>query len=126
MPLRDAAARREYHRVYMAKRLASDPEFKAKHRARVRRNSAIAKTVIESIVAEFRAGGCALCDEREPVCMSAHHTDPTAKDFSIGQAVRIGVSAAKLRVELSKCVCICENCHRKVHAGLVSLPDRST
>jgi hypothetical protein len=24
--------------------------------------------------------------------------------------------------ELAKCICVCENCHRKIHAGVIVLP----
>lgn len=49
--------------------------------------------------------------------MSAHHLDPTAKEFGPGDAKSLGVSLKKVRQELKKCICVCENCHRKIHAG---------
>jgi hypothetical protein len=31
-----------------------------------------------------------------------------------------------LKRELKKCVCLCHNCHSKVHAKLIELPARVT
>jgi hypothetical protein len=54
-------------------------------------------------------------------CLSAHHIDPTEKDFALGAAASSKVGVDKIRAELAKCICICENCHRKVHAGLITI-----
>ena len=32
-----------------------------------------------------------------------------------------GASAKRVLAELAKCICVCENCHRKIHAGLISI-----
>jgi hypothetical protein len=118
---RDIENRRRYQREYYKRRLLADPEFKKRHLAFVRRTDGRAKAKIRSIVAEFRSNGCALCGEMEPACLSAHHVDPTIKEFSVGEALRRRVSAKKLNDELSKCLCVCENCHRKIHAGVIVL-----
>ena len=28
----------------------------------------------------------------------------------------------KVAAELAKCICVCQNCHAKVHAGLLQVP----
>lgn len=53
--------------------------------------------------------------------MSAHHVDGSTKDFSIGRAVSDRYSVKRVADELEKCVCLCENCHRKVHAGILTI-----
>jgi len=60
---------------------------------------------------------CLFCDEREPVCLEFHHTDPSIKDFGVGSSV--GRNWEKILAEIEKCVCLCSNCHKKVHAGLL-------
>lgn len=63
---------------------------------------------------------CAVCNENTPVCLEFHHRDPSQKDFGVGSSV--GRSWEKIIEEIQKCVCLCSNCHKKVHAGLVTLP----
>ena len=60
-----------------------------------------------------------ICNETEPVCLDFHHIDPNEKDFTISQHRSLGKE--KLLAEIKKCVCLCSNCHRKVHAGIINL-----
>lgn len=62
---------------------------------------------------------CALCDEDNSACLDFHHLDPTTKEFGIGG--RLHVSWERVLLEVQKCICICSNCHRKLHAGYISL-----
>ena len=64
---------------------------------------------------------CIVCGESEPVCIDFHHINPEEKDFTIGK--HRGKAREILEKEISKCVCLCSNCHRKVHAGLINLDD---
>ncbi len=64
---------------------------------------------------------CIICGESEPVCIDFHHTDPTKKDFTIGK--KQSWSKERLLPEIRKCVCVCANCHRKIHYGLIDLND---
>ena len=125
MPLKDPEARREYHRRYMKKRYAEDKEFRDSHKARTKRNNAAAKSESRTIIAEFRADGCLLCDETEFCALSAHHIDSAEKDFNIGDAVRRRYGRDRIKQELLKCVCLCHNCHSKLHAGIIDLPTTS-
>lgn len=62
---------------------------------------------------------CIICGESEPVCIDFHHINPTEKEFTIGRCR--SRSKEWLSKEISKCVCLCSNCHRKVHAGIIDL-----
>jgi hypothetical protein len=77
--------------------------------------------VIQHRISEAKSGGCILCGEEEPCCLSFHHRDPAAKEFSIGNAYARCISLTRLAAELAKCVCLCHNCHAKLHAGIVCL-----
>lgn len=112
---------RERHRKYMRDRYRNDPEHRAKHLARVKANSARYREEVRQLVEEFRVAGCLVCGEVEPCCLVAHHLDSSEKDFNIGGAVNKRISPKKVRIELAKCVCLCANCHAKVHAGLIEL-----
>ena len=64
---------------------------------------------------------CLICGETEPVCLDFHHKDPNEKDFTISK--HVSRSKENLLMEINKCVCLCANCHRKVHAGIINLQD---
>ena len=61
--------------------------------------------------------GCALCPEDDPVCLEFHHVEPGHKDFDIGCAKRTDWKWSTIVQEIRKCVVLCSNCHKKVHAG---------
>jgi len=61
--------------------------------------------------------GCALCDEDDPRCLDYHHVHPKKKKFSIG-SVSSSIPTKAIMIEISKCIVVCANCHRKVEAFL--------
>lgn len=124
MPYKDPAKQRAYNKKYM-RAIRKDPKYRAKERVWVNRNTRLYRAKVRALITEFKKGGCALCPEREPCCMSAHHRNPKQKDFSVGTATAQGFSLERVALELKKCVCLCENCHRKVHAKILYLPGRA-
>jgi Homeodomain-like domain-containing protein len=68
------------------------------------------------------AGGrCRLCGyDRYQGALQFHHLDPSTKGFPLS---RSGITRAfeELRLEASKCVLLCANCHAEVEAGFSSL-----
>lgn len=70
---------------------------------------------------QVKSTGCIKCPEREVVALDLHHLDPLKKEFAFS-AYR-NASIEKLKTEVQKCVVICSNCHRKLHAGLIKLGD---
>jgi len=58
--------------------------------------------------------GCVICGEKDFVCLDLHHLDPTVKDLNPSQAT---TSLKRFLVEAKKCVVMCANHHRKLHAG---------
>jgi hypothetical protein len=72
------------------------------------------------LIHEYKlAHPCAFCSETEPACLDFHHIDSSTKKFTI--AVSVQHQWKTLLTEIEKCIVICSNCHRKVHAGLISL-----
>lgn len=61
---------------------------------------------------------CVICVETEKCCLDFHHVGE--KDKEIAKIIKNG-SMKKLLYELTKCVVVCSNCHRKIHAGVVKL-----
>lgn len=97
-----------------------DPANRERHRARIRKNNRKYRDDVQELVLEFKKSGCVLCGETEPCCLSAHHRNTKTKKFTIGDRTKWHSLAAIIK-ELKKCICLCENCHRKVHAGVISL-----
>lgn len=64
--------------------------------------------------------GCKFCPEKEPVCLDFHHLNPNKKDKEVSYWVSCR-SIKKALLEISKCICVCSNCHRKIHANLIVL-----
>ena len=52
-----------------------------------------------------------------PALFEFHHLDATQKDFGLSED-GIPRTWAKMMAELAKCVMLCANCHREVHAGV--------
>lgn len=63
---------------------------------------------------------CVICPENESVCLVFHHLDPNTKDFEV--STFRGHTWKKVKEEIDKCVCLCANCHAKVHAGIINVP----
>jgi hypothetical protein len=57
---------------------------------------------------------CALCGESDAVCLDFHHVDPREKTKSVGKCSTMQAFVE----EVVKCVVICANCHRRVHARM--------
>jgi ribosomal protein L44E len=61
---------------------------------------------------------CYSCDRAGPTTLfEFHHWDAREKDFGIS-ADGLSRPWAKILAELEKCVMLCANCHREVHAGV--------
>jgi len=114
MPHKDPEARREYHRNYMRRYHAENPEAWAKHLARVRRNEARSaaekRAWIHAYLAEHP---CIDCGEADLDVLDFDHVRGI-KIAGIAEFVRDGYSLAKLIAEVEKCEIRCANCHRRV------------
>lgn len=120
VPIKDPEARRKHHREYMRRYLA-DPENRQKHMARIRRNDSRYRREVAKALSQFRSSGCRKCGELTQCCLDAHHRNPAEKDFTLAVAKRRKLALSKVISELAKCICVCANCHRKIHAGIISI-----
>lgn len=65
---------------------------------------------------------CRICGESDTTCIDFHHLDPSKKEFSVSQSRGGRYSVEKILDETKKCICLCSNCHRKLHSGKLALP----
>lgn len=63
--------------------------------------------------------GCYFCKEKEPVVLDLHHKNPKEKEND--PSTLVNYSTERLRKEIRKCLVVCSNCHRKLHAGLLRI-----
>ena len=90
-----------------------------KQRARTQKSAAVA--LLENAK---RKTGCVVCGETEPCCLDFHHVDSSTKVMTVSRLAH-GTHAwsdrglVRLKQEMAKCVVVCANCHRKLHAGLI-------
>lgn len=79
------------------------------------------RQVLFDIVNDIKSKcGCKICEENDPVCLDFHHLDPKKKDLPIAMLVS-NKSKSRMLDEIGKCVVVCANCHRKIHAGKIVL-----
>lgn len=78
---------------------------------------------IKMLAIEYKGGECEICGYKR--CVSAlefHHLDPNEKEFGVGEKGYTR-SIETIKKELDKCILVCSNCHREIHAGLIDLDD---
>lgn len=61
---------------------------------------------------------CCLCGEKAKCCLEFHHVGK--KHFNISKSLKY-ITPKQLLDELKLTVCICQNCHSKLHNGLIEL-----
>ena len=65
---------------------------------------------------------CLICNESETVCLDFHHKNENEKFTELSKMKYSTYSLNKIIEEIDKCVILCSNCHRKIHAGLITIP----
>jgi hypothetical protein len=71
---------------------------------------------------ELKGGKCQICGYNKYIgALSFHHLDEKNKSFDLSTR-GLTRSWSKIRKEISKCILVCENCHREIHGGLIKLP----
>ena len=78
------------------------------------------RDVLRSMISNIKGDThCIKCNEKDPICLDFHHKEPKrSRKRAISIMVSNACSQKKLLTEIEKCVIICSNCHRKLHAEL--------
>lgn len=70
---------------------------------------------------------CCICGFNQfQEALEFHHVDPTQKEFGITSSSAVTRALDKQIIEAKKCVLVCANCHRGIHAGYIKVPDDYT
>lgn len=76
---------------------------------------------LKEMSVEYKGGKCKNCGYDYYIgALEFHHINPEEKDFSIS-AAGTTKSWENIKKELDKCICLCSNCHKEVHAGLIDI-----
>lgn len=108
------------HKKYWKEWYHRNKENHDAHIKRVKKNNDIYKEKCKKYKESLNLK-CIICGESENCCLDFHHLDPKNKEFNISKGITLGYKIERLKEEIEKCVCVCSNCHRKIHNGLINL-----
>ena len=75
----------------------------------------------KKLLVDYKGGKCQICGYDKCIqALDFHHIDPNIKSFSISGGTK---SLDKLKQEVDKCILVCANCHREIHAGIIDIND---
>lgn len=98
--------RREYHK-----------EYYRQHRKQILENNHKRLVFIQGIK---ESSGCVICGETDPCCLEFHHLNPDEKELQVSEQHN---NLERVLKEIEKCIVVCSNCHRKIHAGKINVND---
>ena len=80
------------------------------------------RTRLKERIVYVMGGECQCCGyNKVNSALELHHLNPEEKDFALGANTNISWATAKS--EICKCILVCANCHREIHAGLIKTED---
>lgn len=79
------------------------------------------RRILKKKMVEERNGECFHCKiVSHPSVYDFHHINPSEKSFSFGDKAST-IRWDLIKKEMEKCVMLCSNCHRLLHAGVITL-----
>ena len=117
MPYKDKEKQREAQRLWAQKQ---SQEFK---KIKYKRGYDNKKLMVEKLnQLKLEKGCCEICgDYHPPCCFDFHHIESEDKKREVSYLAGKGYKWETILTEIEKCVMICAPCHRKIHAGLLTL-----
>jgi transposase len=92
------------------------PQTKRRHRA----NQVKRRNGKKELAVQLKGGKCVCCGYNKCIAaLELHHLDPRTKEYS-SSGWRC-LSKERMLEEIKKCVLLCANCHREIHAGIRKL-----
>lgn len=121
------AKRREYYAKNREQERAGFLKYYREHKEewRARAASYTEENLNLLLAVGIDARRCSICGYDACVnAIDAHHVNPSEKEAELGKLIRHAASVEKkfeLLDEASKCIFVCANCHRMIHAGLIDM-----
>lgn len=79
------------------------------------------KRLSEQVMIQKQYLTCCFCGEDNSICLDFHHTDSTKKEYNVSDMIAAGKGWKSIQQEIDKCICVCSNCHRKIHGNFISV-----
>lgn len=102
---------------YARQRELYETRYKGRYKVRLKQNKSNHREIVKQLIDDIKQQGCCVCGEKDPCCLDFHHLRD--KQFCISNATDRSIS--KIKEELEKCIVLCANCHRKLHAKHITL-----
>ncbi len=81
---------------------------------------------LKEMVVKYKGGKCIICGYKQcPGAFDLHHTDGSTKEFGLSQR-GLTRSWKTIKKEADKCILVCANCHREIHANFVQPPKETS
>jgi len=72
---------------------------------------------LKEMAVDYKGGKCQFCSYNKTLeALDFHHIDESTKSFGLSKD-GLTRSWKKVMQELDKCILVCANCHREIHAG---------
>jgi len=90
-------------------------ENKQRHVEHVMENTKNARVLARKFVYQYLlTHPCTTCGEADPTVLEFHHVGE--KDKEVGRMIAQGYGVEALAAEISQCIVLCANCHRRLTA----------
>lgn len=76
---------------------------------------------VKDLILSRKKCGCSICGYNKcTAVLEFHHINPSEKSFTISKAYS-SYSLDEILKELKKCILVCANCHKEIHAGIIKI-----
>lgn len=117
MPYKDKTKQREAQRLWAQQQ---SNEFKKIKYDREKTNKQLMVEKLNQL--KLEKGCCEICGVFHPACcFDFHHIDESNKKDEVSKLASKGYKWETILSEVDKCIMLCAPCHRKIHAGLLTL-----
>lgn len=108
---------KDYWATQADKRKAIQHKYLKTHYKKIQLGHRTRKQQIKEQYIEFFGGVCEVCKQpHEWYQYDFHHINPEEKEYNV--CSMFSMTEDKIKKEMSKCILVCANCHRKVHYEL--------
>lgn len=76
---------------------------------------------LKEMAVQLKGGRCSICGYNKSLEALEFHHHLGRKDFALSTK-GLTRSWKKIKKELEKCILVCSNCHKEIHAGITQLP----
>lgn len=74
------------------------------------------------ILYELFGDSCSICGyDKCSAALEFHHVDPSVKENKPSSLINNYSTVERMLAEVDKCILVCANCHREIHAGLLKV-----